>query len=134
MLTITIPIFFTRHFNVIGGEPFPRIAYVYTMLACIVLFAFRKELSKYIFNFNALIIGLTIFNLVGVPFGNAYYFRFANLAFESSLLLVAWYHTSPQYLSTSKPFSLKFGIYICVCFLASTYSFILIGGNIWRFF
>ena len=134
LMIIILPEVFTRHFNVIDGELFPRIAYVYIMLACIVLLAFRKELSKNIFNFKALIIGLTLFNFAEVPFGNAYYFRFSNLAFESSLLLVAWHHARLEHVSTTKPFSLKFGIYIAVCFLAGVYSFILIGGNIWRFF
>lgn len=133
LMTLILPVLFTRHFSVLD-DAFPRIAYVYILFTAILLFGFRKEIAKYGFNFGALMFGLTIFSLSGAPFGNAYYFRFSNLAFECSLLLIAFHYSRLKNLSSIRPFSLKYAAYASACLLASTYSFILIGGNIWRFF
>lgn len=131
--TYILPSLFGRHFSVLD-DPFPRITYVYIVFAFMLLVGFRKEVAAFGFNYLALISGLVLFSLSGVPFANAYYFRFANLAYESALLLIAFHYSGLKNLSTIPFSSLKYGLYILGCLLGATYSFILIGGNIWRFF
>lgn len=134
LMAFVLPDLFARTFAVLENDPFPRIAFVYCFFAFILFAFFRREIAAYSFNFAALLFGLAAFSLLSIPFSNAYYFRFSNLAFESILLLIAFYYSGLRNLSSIKISSLRFGAYVGVCFLASLYSIILIGGNLWRFF
>lgn len=133
LMTYILPILFGRHFSVLD-DPFPRITYVYILFTVLLLVGFRKEISHHGFNYLALVAGLMLFSISGAPFANAYYFRFANLAYECALLLVAFHYSGLRNLSSIPLSSLKYGIYIIGCFLGAAYSSILVGGNIWRFF
>ena len=133
LLTFILPVLFGRHFSVLD-DPFPRITYVYIGFTSILLFSFRSEIATHGFNFGALMLGLALFSLANIPFAGAYYFRFANLAYEACLLLIAFHYSGLRNLSSLPISSLKYGQYITGCLLGITYSFILIGGNIWRFF
>jgi len=133
LITLTLPILFGRHFSVLD-DPFPRITYVYIVFTLILLIGFRKEIAEYGFNYGALIFGLAFFSLSGTPFANAYYFRFVNLAFECTLLLIAAHYSGFRNLSSIPTSSLKYAAFVSACLLGATYSFILVGGNIWRFF
>lgn len=133
LITFILPVLFGRHFSVLE-DPFPRITYVYIGFTFVLLFGFRREISSHRFNFVALIFGLALFSIADIPFASAYYFRFSNLAYESCLLLIAFHYSGLRNLSSLRISSMKYLYYIVGCSLGATYSFILIGGNIWRFF
>lgn len=133
-LTLILPSLFTRHFDLSGAESFPRITYIFIFFSLILLVAFHKDIAKYRFNYLVLILGISIFIFSKVPFANAYYLRFALLAFDSLIILIAFYYSGLRDLSSLKVTSIKYGIYFGVCILSFMYTSLLIGGNIWRFF
>ena len=133
-LTLILPTLFTRHFDTTTSDDFPRITYIFILFSLVLLISFIKELKKYRFNYFILAAGVMIFTLSNVPFGNAYYLRFALVAFDSLLILIAYHYSNLSDLSSLKLGSIQYGSYFCICMLSFLYTSVLIGGNIWRFF
>jgi hypothetical protein len=125
------PDYFTRHFADLE-DAFPRIALVYSALVILLLIAFYKIIKPYLFNYLLIIFGIGLVYAQGGVINLAYYYRLADLAFQTILVHILIARASCR---DALNFSyLQISVLLAVLSISISYSYILIGGNIWRFF
>lgn len=122
------PDYFTRHFSE-TDDNFPRIAYVYLVFDIILFFVFYETMKLYIFNYSMVVFGIAFVYLQGNVLNVAYFFRLTDLAWQTIL-----FHVLVSRKNGIKINNLQIIFLSSILFLATLYSYALIGGNIWRFF
>lgn len=125
------PNYFTRHFADLE-DTFPRIALVYAAFVLLLLLVFYKTLKPYLFNYLLICVGVVFVYIQGNVLNYAYFYRLADLAFQTILV-----HILISRISVGERLSFSFlqAVTLTIILSVSTvYSYALIGGNIWRFF
>lgn len=125
------PDYFTRHFADLG-DTFPRIALVYASFVLLILLVFYKTIKRYFFNYLLICVGVLFVYTQGNVINYAYFYRLADLAFQTLLVHLLISRTS---VGERLYFSFLQAVMLTIILGISTiYSYALIGGNIWRFF
>jgi hypothetical protein len=130
LFLLIAPNYFTRHFADLD-EMFPRIAIVYFAFVFILIINFYKIIRPYIFNYVLICIGVIFVYIQGNVINFAYFFRLADLAFQTLLIHILIARTS-----NGNKFIFSFSQVIIlgvILTISIIYSYVLIGGNIWRF-
>jgi hypothetical protein len=126
LVTSIIPLYFTRHFHQNGAE-FPGIALLYFVFSVILFGTFYKYLKMYSFNYAIFFLAPILLYIIDTPFNPQYHHRFSDLAFQTILIHIIGYSGTNFKYSLFQILMLYF-----ICSLAALYTFMIIGGNIWR--
>ena len=126
LAALVMPTYFTRPFHQ-NGAGFPGIALLYFAFSAFLFGVFYKELKTYSFNYIIFFITPMLFYIMNTPFNPQYYHRFSDLAFYTILIHVIGYSGARLRYC---PFQIL--VLYSICALATLYTFIIIGGNIWR--
>ena len=123
---------FSRFLSETHGD-FPRITYIYFALTLISIIGLKinKNDLKPLLSIIALLLS---FQLSRIQFNVAYYTRFGFLGFEVTLISIALHTTAFSFKAHGVALNPKYVRVLIVCFISTLYQFILINGNIWRFF
>lgn len=131
IFTSVAPLFFTRHFFD-SGDNLSRITFIYGFFVLVLIFTFIHILRPYLFNCGLIIFGVILIYIQGAVINQAYFYRLIDMLFQTILIHIL---LAKENYNNSAVIRFNQGIILTVILVTSiAYSYVLIGGNIWRFF
>ena len=124
---------FSRFLNLKDPEGFPRIAIIYLMFTLFLIVNTKIKKSEFKVLYSIIVL-LGAFQLMGVQFSNVYYARFFFLAFDVTLIMIALNTRAVRVTACGILVNERYLRVLGICIVSALYQFILINGNIWRFF